>query len=271
MTSQTMPAIAAENNTPVAYKGMPVMTTERLADSFGTTEVRIRQNHANNQDRFVDGVHFHKVVGSELDNLRVALSDLQISTKTRSLILWTERGAMNHAKILETPEAWSVYGQLVDTYFAVKDGKLIEAPKAAARVAPVMRDWLACAKLIGLKGNQAIVAANRATAKSTGVNVLGELGETKLLEAEPLTHHTVSDIAERMSIKSAQALNKLLETRGFQTLHQGEHPRWQPTAKGLVHAVLVTADPEHGKGKARQMWEWRLSIIDALIAASAES
>ena len=28
---------------------------------------------------------------------------------------------MHHAKILNTPEAWGVYGQLVDTYFAVKE------------------------------------------------------------------------------------------------------------------------------------------------------
>jgi len=116
-----LPAITAEGSTPVAYKGLPVMTTERLAEAFGTDAVRIRQNHSKNGERFTEGVHFFKASGADLENLRVALGDSQISSKTRSLILWTERGAMNHAKILETPEAWQVYGKLVDTYFAVKD------------------------------------------------------------------------------------------------------------------------------------------------------
>ncbi|EIN9311386.1 ORF6N domain-containing protein [Salmonella enterica] len=78
-------------------------------------------NHEN-KDRFVEGKHFFKVVGDELRNLRVALNYSQnpISPKVRSLILWTERGAARHAKMLETDQAWEVFEKLEDCYFSQK-------------------------------------------------------------------------------------------------------------------------------------------------------
>ncbi|EMR9693643.1 phage antirepressor Ant, partial [Escherichia coli] len=88
--------------------------------------------------RFVEGKHFFKVVGNDLKELRVALNysqnlrvtlsnsqnlqpslrGLQISPKARSLILWTERGAARHAKMLETDQAWDVFEKLEDCYFS---------------------------------------------------------------------------------------------------------------------------------------------------------
>ena len=156
---------------PFTYKGQTVITTERLAAAFGTGINNLQVNQSRNPERFEEGVHFFKIKGAELRAFKDSLTDSKIvDPRAPALILWTERGAMNHAKILETPEAWQVFGQLVDTYFAVKAGKLLPAPVVAKKLSPRYRDWLACAKLIGIKGTQAIVAANRAT-KETGVNV----------------------------------------------------------------------------------------------------
>ncbi|ECI4633279.1 ORF6N domain-containing protein, partial [Salmonella enterica subsp. enterica] len=107
MTTQ----ITAETLSPITHNQIPVITTELLAQLYGTEPVRIRQNHHENKDRFVEGKHFFKVVGDELRNLRVALNYSQnpISPKVRSLILWTERGAARHAKMLETDQAWEVF------------------------------------------------------------------------------------------------------------------------------------------------------------------
>ncbi|EEW5719522.1 ORF6N domain-containing protein [Escherichia coli] len=69
----------------------------------------------------VVGKHFFKAVGDELKNLRLVLNESQnevkISPKTRTLILWTERGAARHAKMLETDQAWEVFEKLEDSYF----------------------------------------------------------------------------------------------------------------------------------------------------------
>ncbi|ELC5436480.1 ORF6N domain-containing protein [Salmonella enterica] len=118
MTTQ----IAVETLSPILHNQIPVITTELLAQLYGTEPVRIRQNHHENKDRFVEGKHFFKVVGDELRNLRVALNYSQnpISPKVRSLILWTERGAARHAKMLETDQAWEVFEKLEDCYFSQK-------------------------------------------------------------------------------------------------------------------------------------------------------
>jgi hypothetical protein len=74
-------------------------------------------NYSRNSARFDDGIHFFKVSGKALADLRVTSSGLQISAKTRSLMLWTERGATRHAKIIETDQAWDMFVALEDHYF----------------------------------------------------------------------------------------------------------------------------------------------------------
>ncbi len=114
--------VTVKNLSPVTYNQIPVITTELLARLYGTEAIRIQQNHHENKSRFIEGKHFFKAVGDELKNLRLVLSESQnavkISPKTRSLILWTERGAARHAKMLETDQAWDVFEKLEDCYFS---------------------------------------------------------------------------------------------------------------------------------------------------------
>ncbi|EPR2276558.1 ORF6N domain-containing protein [Salmonella enterica subsp. enterica serovar Newport] len=124
MTAQ----ISVESLSPITHNQIPVITTELLAQLYGTDSDNIKKNYSRNADRFCEGKHFYKVIGDELKNLRVTLSHsqnlqpslrgLQISPKTRSLILWTERGAARHAKMLETDQAWEVFEKLEDCYFS---------------------------------------------------------------------------------------------------------------------------------------------------------
>ena len=102
---------------PVEWGGEKVITSEVLAKAYGTEAVNIRKNHSNNSDRFEEGKHFHKITGADLVNLRVNLGNSQISPQARSMILWTERGAARHAKMLETDAAWDVFEALEDSYF----------------------------------------------------------------------------------------------------------------------------------------------------------
>ncbi|EFB3680037.1 ORF6N domain-containing protein [Escherichia coli] len=127
MTTQ----ISVETLSPITHNQIPVITTELLAQLYRTEINNIKVNYTRNSERFVEGKHFFKVVGAELKNLRVTLSNsqnlqpslrgLQISPKTRSLILWTERGAARHAKMLEADQAWDVFEKLEDCYFSQKD------------------------------------------------------------------------------------------------------------------------------------------------------
>lgn len=113
MTTQ----LSVESLSVVTHNNIPVVTTELLAQLYGATAHSITKNHRSNVSRFVCGKHYYKITGKELVDLRVTYSDLQISAKTRSLILWTERGAARHAKMLETDQAWDVFEKLEECYF----------------------------------------------------------------------------------------------------------------------------------------------------------
>ena len=110
--------ISAAKNQVIRFKNVPVVTTAQLAIYFDTAPVRIRQNHDRNKDRFVEGKHYYKITGDELRNFKKALSSSKIlSQNASSLILWTERGAARHAKMLDTDHAWDVFERLEDCYF----------------------------------------------------------------------------------------------------------------------------------------------------------
>lgn len=117
MTAQ--PSFTVEDLVPVVYGGVRVMTTDLLAKAYGASDKQIQDNFSNHRERFRERDHFFKIDGDELKQLRLHPDNigLQISAKARHLILWTEKGAARHAKILETDQAWAVFGKLEDAYF----------------------------------------------------------------------------------------------------------------------------------------------------------
>lgn len=96
---------------------MRVVTTEMLASGYGCEEKSIRMNLSRNLERFEEGKHYFMVTGADLKNLRATDSGSQISTKVRTLTLWTEKGAARMSKIVDTDEAWSFFERLEDSYF----------------------------------------------------------------------------------------------------------------------------------------------------------
>ncbi|EHM2894213.1 ORF6N domain-containing protein [Escherichia coli] len=114
MTTQ----IAVETLSPITHNQIPVITTELLAQLYGTEAINIQVNHTRNRERFVEGKHFFKIEGTELREFKNRLTDSKsVAKRARSLILWTERGAARHAKMLETDQAWEVFEKLEDCYF----------------------------------------------------------------------------------------------------------------------------------------------------------
>ena len=117
MTTQ----VSVETLSTITYKQIPVITTELLAHLYGTEAIRIRQNHHENKGRFIEEKHFFKLEGETLREFkhRVAFNySVKIARNVRSLILWTERGAARHAKMLETDQAWEVFEKLEDCDFS---------------------------------------------------------------------------------------------------------------------------------------------------------
>jgi hypothetical protein len=109
-TAETLPAIS--------HNSIPVITTELLAQLYGAKPKNISDNYLHNAQRFICGKHYFKLTNSELREFknRPDLNGL-VGSRARSLILWTERGAARHAKMLETEQAWDVFEKLEECYF----------------------------------------------------------------------------------------------------------------------------------------------------------
>lgn len=104
-------------------RGIPVVSSDSLALAYEVKPKQIRQNFANNKDRFIEGKHYFTLSGNDLKDfrLRVESFDSQISSKARTLTLWTERGAARHAKMLNSDKAWDMFELLEETFFRVAE------------------------------------------------------------------------------------------------------------------------------------------------------
>ncbi len=106
----------------IETKGQSVLTTKQIAQAYETEAIKIQQNFTNNRKRFIEGKHYILLAGKELKQFKSDFENFEVVTKTvNRLYLWTEKGALLHAKSLNTDKAWEVYDYLVDFYFRVKE------------------------------------------------------------------------------------------------------------------------------------------------------
>ncbi|MDT2871881.1 ORF6C domain-containing protein [Lactococcus lactis] len=104
--------------------GQRVLTTQQIAEGYGTDSASITKNFNNNKSRFCEGKHFFLLKGADLKDFKSNIQNLDTVGKfANQLYLWTEKGALLHAKSLGTDEAWDMYDILVDTYFKVQEEK----------------------------------------------------------------------------------------------------------------------------------------------------
>lgn len=139
----------------IESRGQRVLTSAQIADCYNTTVDCIKQNFHANRSRYVEGKHYIALTGSELkefknkvripyqvqnenkNEVRIPHSAeikarYQFDTQfkyAKSLYLWTEKGALLHAKSLNTDKAWEVYDYLVDFYFRAKEQPQITQTK----------------------------------------------------------------------------------------------------------------------------------------------
>lgn len=107
-----------ENLPPITYRETRVITTDLLAAVYGTEAIRIQQNFSYQMERFTEGKHFFRLDGDNLRAFKNQLGNSElVGKRTSHLILWTERGAARHAKMLDTDQAWEVFEKLEDAYF----------------------------------------------------------------------------------------------------------------------------------------------------------
>lgn len=120
----------------VKFNGDLILTTEQLAEFYGTTSRRIQENFKRNKDKFIEGKHFYLVANDLLKQFKdqYAKSGL-VNEHVSSLYLWTRRGASRHSKMLGTDQAWDMFDELEENYFNPKQFALPTSPREIARLA----------------------------------------------------------------------------------------------------------------------------------------
>jgi hypothetical protein len=112
------------NLIPVEFRKQRVITTELLAEVYGTTTDNIKVNFNNHKNNFEKDKHYFYLEGDDLKEFKSQVNNIYppiVNKFTSSLYLWTERGANRHCKILDTDKAWEQFDNLEETYFRVKE------------------------------------------------------------------------------------------------------------------------------------------------------
>ena len=105
----------------IEIKGIRVLLTRQLAEAYGTERQIISNNYTRNKKRYVEGKHVIILSGDYLKEFKASHQIDDNLKYAHTLYLWTERGALLHAKSLNTDKAWEVYDYLVDFYFHAKE------------------------------------------------------------------------------------------------------------------------------------------------------
>ncbi|HEY0837997.1 MAG TPA: antA/AntB antirepressor family protein [Azospirillum sp.] len=167
-------------------------------------------------------------------------------------------------------------GKLARRYFIWAEENAPRRARSVPRLpspARTFRDHFGIARLIGFDHNQAALAANKATVKLTGADMLGAMEATHLLAPQQASHVTPTQIGVKLGAAggktlSAQAVNRLLTRYGYQTADAGSDARWKLTDKGAAYGVWVDAPKSNGGASVRQL-RWVETVADALAAELA--
>jgi hypothetical protein len=111
------------NLVPIKFKNQNVITTELLAEVYGTDTKNLSNNFNRNINKFEEGKHYYFLESMELKEFKgnhLLDDNLKFAPK---LYLWTERGASRHCKILDTDKAWEQFDNLEETYFKIKENE----------------------------------------------------------------------------------------------------------------------------------------------------
>lgn len=164
----------------ITHNNERVLTTARLAEQYGTADRTIVDNFNNNKKRYIVGKHYYCLTGANLSEFKRKNENFGFATNLNKLYLWTEKGALLHAKSLNTDKAWQVYEFLVDNYFnpkqkkqalTDKQAKSLEIKETNARVR-LSNQFLKLAKVDTLSTEYKNILVSKAAEALTGFQLI---------------------------------------------------------------------------------------------------
>ncbi|GBQ23386.1 hypothetical protein AA103193_2400 [Tanticharoenia sakaeratensis NBRC 103193] len=126
----------------------------------------------------------------------------------------------------------------------------------------MFRSLLSFNKATGLDRNQAILAANAAVKRETGIDLMAISGTTHLTAIETDQLLTPTAIGQRCNGLGAQAINRALRAMGYQAKEKvGRDEVWLPTKAGEPYAVMQDTGKAHTDGTPVRQLKWRANVV----------
>lgn len=190
----------------IEKNGERVLLTSQIAESYGTTAKVISNNFIRNQERYTEGKHFYCLEG-EVKREFCNRHQIEDGSKATKLYLWTEKGALLHAKSLGTDKAWEVYDYLVESYFKkVEKIDLANAllnPDTIIQLATALKEEQSKSKLLEVKVSELTVDKQIMQPKA---DYFDELVDRNLLTG-------IRDTANELGIGQKKFVNFLLDKK----------------------------------------------------------
>ncbi len=229
------------------------------------------------EKEMVDGVQLLEVCGFSLSNAKARINEQiekhQLNEGTdflRSFVKTAGRpltlyhfsiNAANHILLAAmTPEGKQARQEAID----LKTDQDRVANLVNNGIAFVSQDMKSLAEVFGLKGNQALLAASRATQKLTGHNPIALLGVELQAERKEKTF-TVTELGKAcLDGLSGRKVNTLLCEAGLQVRIDKQ---WELTEAGKTYAELLDTGKSHSNGTPVKQIKWYASVADCVQVA----
>lgn len=254
---------------PIQYNGQVYITSQRLHAEYKNNDgSKYRQLKDFNRlirsieayQNYVDNKDIVELTWQEVKGTSAEFAPVFESTGYKPLMLInaTMQLALSHHLDDEISKTISV---AINTQAAEAAKQSLISPSKEFKAA------LMVAKLIGFKGNQAVMAANRAVVKVTGTNLLEVLDAELKAETKQILL-TATDIGVKLGM-SAIKVNALLEVEGFMQSFRGADNKliWQLTDKGKNYAEVLDTGKKRSDGTPVKQIKWLDSIVDQIVIA----
>lgn len=200
-----------------------VLTTAQIAEQYGTDSKVISNNFNRNKTRYIEGKHYYCLTG-EVKRDFLNRHQIEDGSRATNFYLWTEKGALLHAKSLNTDQAWQAYEVLVDTYFSVREQAGLPQRPDRTKALQV-KEMNARVRM----SNQFLKLANAETTMSKDYKSILIAKAAEVLAGEailPLPKseqkmYTATEIGKMLGV-SAQKIGRISSQNGMKTEEYGE-------------------------------------------------
>lgn len=249
--------------TPVNFNNEIVITTKTLAEVYETESKIISNNFKRNQAKFIEGKHYYKLEGKELQEFKGYHQNDESLKFVSVLYLWTKRGASRHCKMLGTDKAWDMFDSLEENYFNPKVAQLTEEDQA---ILSIVNSSTKAETALAIKNYKEIVEKplqDTIEKQSDTINkLLPAANYTKKVLEDNNTLLTITQIAKDFGM-SGHALNDLLHDLGVQYKQNGQ---WLLYSKyqGKGYARTVQSEVKNAKPQTKWTQKGKKFINDIL-------